>query len=119
MVDELAEKGVAGGLLRRIRRLVVVDERARPAPQLGTDDGAQRCVELNRFAHLLRRVRLARSRRPAAADSALGLARLVAETVTRQVLAGRSSGRRVLAGRRAAAVLGADRRNAHQHLLEL
>src|SRR5580693_10579204 len=119
MVDELAEKGVAGGLLRRIRDLVVVDERARPGPQLGTDDGTQRCIELDRFAHLRRRVCLARSRRPATADRALGLARLIAETIARQVLACRNSGRRILAERRAAAVLGADRHDAEQHLLEL
>ena len=119
MVDELAEKGVAGRLLRGVRTLVVVDKRARTGSELRTDHGAQVRVELYGAAHLHRRGCLARRRHPAAADRALGCACLVAEPVDRGVVAGRSSALRTLNQRRAAAVAGAHRRDNSQHLLEL
>jgi len=119
MVYKLAEKGVAGRLLSGVRGLVVIDKRACPGPELGADDGAKGRVELDRFAHLHRRVRLAGSRRPAAADSALGCARLVAEPIDRGILAGCSGALRTLNQGCAAAVAGAHRRDHSQHLLEL
>ena len=119
MIDKLAEKGVPGGLLREIRALVVVDKRARPGTEREADDRSQGRAEFDRFAHLHRRVDLARSRRPAAADSALGCARLVAESVDRGVLAGHSSALRTVDQRCAAAVAGAHRRQYPQYLLEL
>lgn len=118
MIDKLAEKRVAGGLLPRVRGFVVVDKGARPGPQLGTDDSAQFGVEFDRSAQLARRLRPAGSRRPATADGAICSAGFVAEAMV-----GRSDhcagSRRILNERRIAAMTGSDGCDTQQDLLEL
>ena len=117
MIDELAEKGVAGGL-RAVGAGVVVDERAHPGAELRTNDRVQGWVVLDRRAKLLGRIGRARRRLAAAANGALGPAGLIAEAVDRRILDHGRRARRIRGERRAAAMADADRRKDPQHLLE-
>ena len=84
VVDELAQKGVAGGL-RAIGTLVVVDKRAGAGAERRPDDRPQGRGILDRVAQMVGRMGFAGRRFAAAGHGAIGPAALIAEAVDRRV----------------------------------